>query len=1404
MLVWRVEAGGYWGGLDEDLEFVSWRNPRGRVLKQLPAALEGHPELGRMRRLRRWIEQHASECAELARQWAGAGIEVPAELAESDPVWKDALTEAGVPIAEGPASDTGAVARIYEHVVTGRRIVRVMPEEVAPYRDKVMAYEEWERVGGFRTGVPGTGEDARPRELPFPERALAAFPGQEDAVLEEAERLWATGLWKKDTDLFFKELERSRPEMLPLFLDEAAQRYLAGGYDHHRDGGAAYFGRARKAEREQALAMDQDWLDARYAVFAEAGAIAVSALRARARELSRGGAITPERAVAFRTVVIKWVAATAAAARGGPYAQLALDVRNVAKAAGLDPEEELAEVLGQARMVPRRLPDDGLFWPDALAGRAFDVLCEREPESVRADLLRQRPCAGERENRLWLDMLERSGTLARLCGELPGVTAAEASRWLTDCLYEGRGFRPDRAFFGIAARIAPRLAAERVRVEIRYEPGRPGDRMILPLDLIDLFLEHGVPLPDPPERLLPTQLKDLTVANRPEMRHVWADPRFGPEARALLHDELHRTSGRYSDHGRWYASLSTWEWTEPHPSFAHGEGLAVLREWCAHERTTLRSGIGLADLALLLGRLVHVGGTVDALLKDAGAAAELAAVDVIGPLMSELPALPEGTGRADVEKLIAGLPADAVRIRPESVVMDAVARLWPDMEVVAPRWPDKPLDAWQVGNTLQTAVNCRVALERLVRRFTPEGAVTPVDTAAVVSTTATEAPEPPRTGLALVCDRLIELAGSRPPAGTGEDDSRTPDIPVGRGPDRLLLLHAFTARTTLAHSVAAHPHSVPDGRDYADYARLPFVAETERAGHWRIVRITRTDDYVRLPHNGQTFRTATSAAAVIDSGPWTRDLLEYAPEGDFPEDGPLTAAGIRTLHTEVLRPVRPASWYTRLAELLREHRGVPARPELAAPFAERLGIQPPEAAFLLAGQLTCAPHQVRRPMTGRAPGGRLPGPEWGLDPAETRAALEGLRALLAPGDLGTLYERLLPDDPDRLWTEGPDIERAAAWWRERFGAPRPAPAALLPLARKEFPRLKGELAYPSRDARAAEPWRPHLRVATLLGRVASGGKVLDGIRTGGGEPGWIGETGDARSCPVGADLLGLVRAAAWTAYRTQAGDPLRPAVGAAVARLRAALDAGTGPLTVFSTQSNHLMKGPAPLSSQGLDTHPAVSWQDDPVYAVRHIRVDPAALTGPDDPVLDRLDAYFDAVLPSQWLPTLSGLPGLADLRALLSPDLAALGAHLAADEGRAAGWEQDPARGVPHLVEECASAYGLGTDAAVLYLTLLALPDPTDRNVKQWTGWKPARFKAAHTELAASGRVLSTTRARAGRTLFLPGPWQETKAPRLPLERAKFSSTPYAREHRSTAHTAVVPCAPVPVLFERAWAQRA
>ncbi|NEE49178.1 hypothetical protein G3M55_31820, partial [Streptomyces sp. SID8455] len=67
----------------------------------------------------------------------------------------------------------------------------------------------------------------------------------------------------------------------------------------------------------------------------------------------------------------------------------------------------------------------------------------------------------------------------------------------------------------------------------------------------------------------------------------------------------------------------------------------------------------------------------------------------------------------------------------------------------------------------------------------------------------------------------------------------------------------------------------------------------------------------------------------------------------------------------------------------------------------------------------------------------------------------------------------------------------------------------------------------------------------------------------------------------------------------------------------------------------------------------------------------------------------------------------------------------------------QDPTRAVPDLVAEAADALGLSTDTAALYLMLLALPDPTDRNCVRWTEWKPARVKKARAELAATGLVV-------------------------------------------------------------------
>ncbi|MGW2547872.1 hypothetical protein ACWC5I_45150 [Kitasatospora sp. NPDC001574] len=154
-------------------------------------------------------------------------------------------------------------------------------------------------------------------------------------------------------------------------------------------------------------------------------------------------------------------------------------------------------------------------------------------------------------------------------------------------------------------------------------------------------------------------------------------------------------------------------------------------------------------------------------------------------------------------------------------------------------------------------------------------------------------------------------------------------------------------------------------------------------------------------------------------------------------------------------------------------------------------------------------------------------------------------------------------------------------------------------------------------------------------------------------------------------------------------------------------------------------------------------------------------------------------------LDRLAALPGAGPAP---DPD----GADGAADSD--VSWPHHPQVSVPDLVAEVAKSHELGEDAAALYLQLLALPDPTDRNAARWTGWKPARLKRARAELAGSGLVLEAKRARAGRTLFLPGGWQEAKTPALPAETWK------AGLYELPTHRTALPRHAVPELFTRAW----
>ncbi|MEU9862448.1 hypothetical protein AB0D99_16415 [Streptomyces sp. NPDC047971] len=1348
----RVAKNGYTAELTDDLEIV-YRNPQGRRLKNFPGPLSGAPGLDAQFEARWHLREQRETCRLRAREWARAGASVPRALADADPSWQAALEAEQVRIDDEPG-DGGLWARTYVGF-DGRTLTQLLPEHLVPHRDRLMREDHWEPDGCFSTGIP----DPSGGGLPFPERIIAAHPGLEELVTRKLLALrgvthrWSL-LYKPDVDGELRELEESAPALSITFLDEMADLALRLG---DRPAAAAWFGRARTAERVQARKVDTSWLLGRYLAYADAEALSATALRAWARELAVKGVATEADLTGFREVAIRRVRASSEV-----YPQLAVDVRKIAKAAGLDPERELATLIGEIIEADGISLHDGAFWTDCLKGAAMDLLGDHASTAVdRVLKLRPRHFVGTPA--LWRELLERTGALARLTGETEGLPAGEAAAWLSACVRTNSQDRgPWPALYEIAERIAPRLAADGVPVEFRYRLYGDRGNGRTPLDLIDLLLEHGAPVSDPPELLGPTPLHALLLGRRPKLEHLWADERFARALRARVRADLEMTTKDLASNS-WYQPHETKGWPEIPQLFDNPIGHEEIRAWCDRERAKLRAGIGFEELVLLLGRFVHVGVAVDLLLKDTDAAAEFAAVDVMAPLMAELP---DTVTREQVEEAMS-------RLQPLGVDRDGVRgpNRGPILEVLPQ--VGEPMTS-QAARSVVMAVNCRAGLERLVRRLTPD-----VADAKPVAEGEREAP------VVRIARQMMRFAEGDAAVWGGDlaQPSTTFDVSL-----RLdVFHHAHTFAAPLALCAVSSKPGRPADHSLMTYATHPVVAG--EPGRWRIVHCEAPEDRTGAyaPSLGQVFRTATSVACVMVSRGTKphRMLWEYAPDGSFAEDGPLASAGVRLKRARVLEPVRPADWFARFAALYRERGPAPARPELAEALAERLGLSTVEATVLLMAHVPCAPHQLEEgdDYRSRHPSADLE--HWKLRRSEADLAAAALAHAFGSRFFTTFYDKLLPDDPEQLWTTGPDVDRAVEWWLRESGSPLPLPSALLPLATKEMLPPKGEEALAPSELKRG-PWWPHLRLPSLLGRLATGTHCLDQPRAG--------AVGDPQ--PVD-----LPRIAAWAAYRTPAGDPLRPAIAAAIARLHEGLASLPGPVTVFSLQSNHLMGEPP--STEAITAHRAVTEVADATYRMRHLRVDPAAIKGPDDPLLDTLDAYLDSVLPSQWLPSPSGLPALADLRLLLSDDFAALGKHLAADGERPPGWEQDPTRSVPHLVEECATAFGLGGDAAALYLMLLALPDPTDRNVKAWTGWKPARFKAAEAELGASGRVVRAARPRAGRSLFLPGAWQERKPPRLPIEVAKLGLLPLAREHRSTSHMAAVPSAPLPTLFTRAWEVR-
>jgi hypothetical protein len=164
----------------------------------------------------------------------------------------------------------------------------------------------------------------------------------------------------------------------------------------------------------------------------------------------------------------------------------------------------------------------------------------------------------------------------------------------------------------------------------------------------------------------------------------------------------------------------------------------------------------------------------------------------------------------------------------------------------------------------------------------------------------------------------------------------------------------------------------------------------------------------------------------------------------------------------------------------------------------------------------------------------------------------------------------------------------------------------------------------------------------------------------------------------------------------------------------------------------------------------------------------------------------------------------MVSLHTVRSAEFAAITARISGADLPDGAYEADPRASIPELVAAVRSHLGLEEDPAALYLQLLTLLEPTDRNLRLWNGWTAARHKKAVTVLAERDLVLAAKRARAGRGVFLPGGWAEATSPDLPLETWKLPlydlSMPAVGRYAKGPLRRFLPLRPLTELFAAAW----
>lgn len=591
------------------------------------------------------------------------------------------------------------------------------------------------------------------------------------------------------------------------------------------------------------------------------------------------------------------------------------------------------------------------------------------------------------------------------------------------------------------------------------------------------------------------------------------------------------------------------------------------------------------------------------------------------------------------------------------------------------------------------------------------------------------------------------------------------------------------------------------------WAAQPFA----EPGTWRRGRASGAE-LAPLCAAGQatvTTRVATHSRGGNVDYPAPSGGETLVPEASYrflqPANAPLPSGSEGTTTVTVAHD--DAARIAQLLELVEERGPLPLAGDAVEAFMRRTGVRRAVATLVLAGFPERNSSGGNRHSTLSPMERMLRGKPFQASSRVRRQAEEFFGKLGFRGRIRVLAAAI-PQDPVELWTAGGAVaaaERMAEVWVELLGSQQ--------LVDEEAAEAL------ERDLNLPDTW-----LVTLADPAASDTATIDMrcvLAT--DEHGEVGayrvtaENHREKFRPLERPYADLASLLVWLLTERPVSDPVTAGATDLHARLRARLDAPELllPLGFFpGTQSDREIWGRV-LDSEAYPVLPASGeWPDNGVESPVVYDNGLVVLNGGRgfDDIFIRPSGFGDPDVVQRTTRACAE-HGLDDLLTEISRAGVLYDGGLARMVQRAATtpvpvgcYEADPLRSVPEIVAEAAEELGVSTDAAVLYLQLLTLARPTDRNVRAWNGWKPDRHRRTQAELVERGLVVQDKRSRAGRSVFLPGGWSELKAPELPLEAAKldaYMTTVLNNRKERSPFSRLLPPAPLHEMFASAWAQR-